>query len=364
MQKSFTVKVYSLAGAYIETINPEAIKNDISFSSRINGGQGELVLDLDLPLDDFGEGSTIDYMNFVRIYEADAVNSATPRLIYTGFISAYKPYFKGGNQGVRVVCLGLVSLLALACYKDGAAYSVTQSAVDPAAIAQAIVTHFQAAYPGTPEWITYTGGSIDTVGTNVSYVFQNLKWADALQKTLELAGGGRWWHIGADGVLYFKAKPGTATHTFTLGKDLHEGEVEKNSEKIVNQFRVIRSGGTALDYSDATSQSAYGIREPAPETDSNITDATTQNQRGDGEIADGKDPKVRGQYVINANYDLESIKPGDTCSVRNVKGGSTTFPDNMQITGVSYGPDFVTLDLEETTVGLPAQIAETIQKLA
>lgn len=121
----------------------------------------------------------------------------------------------------------------------------------------------------------------------------------------------------------------------------------KNSEKIINlfQLRWDASGGTASNYTDASSVAAYGTREEV-QTDTRITLAATADQRGNGEIADLKDIKIEAKLRINAKYNIESVHPGDTCTVVNLKKGSTLFGDNMLITSVAYDPDGITIELE------------------
>jgi len=364
MRKTFTVKIYALDGTYLKTLasgeRGVVMNNDLAWTCKINGGQGELVLDLNYPLDDFDEGVTVDHMNVVKVYEADEVNAPTGRLVYAGFVSQYAPYVRGSREGVKLTCLGLVSLLALSKYKNGSNYSVVKTTVDPSAIATAIIDHFNTIY--TAGWLGYAGGHATTVGTNISYTFVDMNWIDAMQECLDLSGGGRYWYIGADGDLFFTIKPTSATHHFTLGKNVDMVEIVKSTEKVVNQFQFRVTGSTG-DYSDATSQTAYGVRD-AVESDTNVSDATTRTQHGNKVIADSKDPKIRARVRVNANYDIESIKPGDTITVSNFKLGSSPFPTNLQITALAYSPDGVDLELEEVNATLAAQIKETIQKLA
>lgn len=344
MQKSYTVKIYSITGTYLKTLAPTQIMNEVTFTSRINGGQGECVIETSLPIDDFDEGVSIKQMNFVKVYEIDDTFNTDPVLIYTGYISRYAPFFEEGSEGVRLTLLGLGSLLTHAYFKNGSSFTVTKAATDPAQIIKDIVDHFNGVYSGS--WIGYGGGNITTVGTNVDVTFVDQKWFDAINKTADLGGGGRYWRVAEDGQVWYKAKPVAATHQFTIGKDVSTGEVVKNGEQIVNSYQLRWGAGpTAADFSDATSQSAYGKREKA-ETDSGITASGTATQKGNQVIADFKDPKVQARLRINTQYDIESIKPGDTCSVFNTKEGSTTFPTNMLITSVSYSPDGVDIELE------------------
>ncbi len=362
MQKKYAVKIYSINGTYIKTLNPKKEMVDIRFTSRINGGQGQCILEVALPFDNFDEGVSIAHTNIVKIYEIDEVNSPTPRLIYTGFISQYAPYFRAGSEGVRIVLLGLVSLLSFGYFKNGSNFTVTKSATDPAQIMKDVIDHFNSIYSGS--WIGY-GAETVTVGTNVTYEFKDQKWFDSLKKAFDLAGSGRWWAIREDGQLWFKTKPVSPTHRFTLGQDVETGEIVKNNEQIVNALQLRWNTGlsSSTDYSDATSITAYGRREKIV-SDERITLTGTADQRGNGEIGDNKNPKVQAKLRINTNYDIETIKPGDTCSVFNVKQGSTVFPSNMQITSVSYSPDGVDLELENTLATFGDNFEEAVNAIS
>src|SRR5438046_1393425 len=103
LQKTFLAKIYSQDGSsslgsfIFSQEGDNTLKNIPSFTSTINGGLGEMVLDLNLPFDDFGEGLTIDFMNFVELWVTDA-NHTRGRRVYKGFISKYAPYFEGGEE--------------------------------------------------------------------------------------------------------------------------------------------------------------------------------------------------------------------------------------------------------------------------
>lgn len=80
-QKAFNIKVYTSANAYLRTISPKDIMGGISFTSQINGGQGELRLRVDAGI----SSTLISYNNIIRVYESDTVTT-TPRLIYSGIV--------------------------------------------------------------------------------------------------------------------------------------------------------------------------------------------------------------------------------------------------------------------------------------
>lgn len=355
MRKKFTTKIYDLAGTYIKTFNPTLVMNEVSFSDKTSGGQGQCLLELNLPINDFEEGLTVDHMHVVKIYESDDVFNTTPVLIYTGFVSQYVPFFRAGTEGVRLVLLGLVSMLSFAPYKSGSSYAFTLSG-DPAVLIQGIIDHFNSVYTGA--WIGYGGGEVDTVGTSVSYAFDNQKWIDAIKEVAALASADWWWRIGADGQVYLQDRPATATHLLTVGKNVEEGEAPKNNEKVINKYRLTwGSPPTTTEFEDAASQTTYGLREPSLVTDSKITNITTANQKGNKVIADNKDAKVQARVRVNSNYNIESISPGDTVTIRNAGG---IFPDNMLVTAVQYTPDGLSLTLENQTPSLADTFVEAV----
>jgi hypothetical protein len=376
IRKTYLAKVYDQGGTFRKVFTCDAapggraglqstLKTVPTFSARINGGLGECVLELKARFDDFSEGTVIDFMCLVTV-DAVVVDTETraqkTTRIYKGFVSRYEPYVEGGDEGVRVTCLGLVSLLTLSCYGTSPDYAVTHTAEDPEAIAKAVIDNFNGAFGGS--LIGYTG-TTSAVGTAVTYPFTQQTWLQAVEKAHELAGAGWWWALRAYGDLHFLPKPGTATHTFTIGKDVKSLNAPKDSEKVKNEVIVVRAGGTKTTYADATSQATFGTgstptgRRTLIITDSAIPDATTAGQRGNKELNDQKDAKNATRIVIDSRYGpgIESIRIGQTCKVRNFAGAPTFLSDNMQIVGLAYQGDTVALDLEEHSASFGRELA-------
>lgn len=345
--KKFTIKFYDNNGTtYLKTLNRSEVKGVPSFTSQINGGYGQCNLDLNLPFDDYGEGSFIDFMNVVKIYIQDESNPLG-RLVYSGFISSYQPYLESSRQGVKVTLLGFVSLLSFGYYKNGSNYVVNHSSVDPAVIFKAIADHFSSVYPAGLIGYDSGGQTIFTVGTNVSYEFNEDKWLDALQNAFGTVGAGWFWHLDYRGQLILKTKPSEATHRFTIGKDIESIQSNKNAEKVINDIRVTYNANTYTQ-NDAVSVARFGTRTKLI-SDDRILNLATAQQRATQEINDNKVEKIKASVVINSNYDLESIKVGDTCKIQNMSKNQTTFNDNMLIVSVAYNFDKVTIELEEQT---------------
>ena len=363
LQKSWAVKVFGQDGVTAKKTIPSAnLRSNPSFPCKINGGFGECVLDLvtDLkhsPLvfkfDSFGEGTIIAHSFIVDVYESDPVNAPTGRRIYRGYVSKYEPYLEqGGMEGVRVTCLGLGSLPARSFYKSGAAYTVTHTGVDPQAVGEAAVDHFNTIFGGS--LITYTHGtSTQTVGTNVSYTFTDQKWSSVFETVRKLAGQNWWWKIDENGLYWLQAKPSSATHKFTLGKNIKAISAPKDAEKVVNDVQVRYASSGTYDKSDATSQSTYGTgATPSGKfseiiSDATISDATTAQQRGDGEVNTKKTALNTATITIEAqDYDIESIKVGQSCKILNYDLSCTFWSNNLLIVATSYDGDTCQVQVE------------------
>jgi hypothetical protein len=360
LQKEYLCKIYGSDGITLKATVSQANLaggKPPSFRSRINGGQGECVLDITggaYKFDAYGEGTIVRHSNVVELWVVDAAHMLGRR-VYKGYISRYQPYLKDtGEEGVQVTCLGLGSLLTRSYYKNGSSFTVTQTTQDPTVIAKAIADHFGTIYSGS--LITYDSSSIPaTVGTNVTYSFVDQKWLDAMNTTVKLAGTNWWWFIDQDGKLQFQAKPSSAKWTFAVGLEISGITATKDAEAVINDVEVRRSGGTATDYSDATSQSTYGTGSPQTGknseiiSDTNITDSGTADARGNAEIGSRKDAKTSAVITLNPLADLEGIRMGDAVQIANRNKSDTTYPSSMQIVSMNYTGDDLTIELEAVT---------------
>lgn len=359
MTKSYNVKFFDSEGIYQSNLSDNARVSEISYTSKINSGQSQLVLEVSV--DDFSlPPDYFDPFFFARVYQSDDGSNSLGRLIFSGTITNSAPFARSSDSGIRVTLIGLGHLLQNSLYKDGASFIVSHVSQVPKDIIEDIIDKFQAEYPPAiptakePEWIGYNavsgiraGGQIQAGGTQVTFDFDKMTWMEAINKTLELAGGGMYWHIDKGGDVIFKDTPATATHTFKHGDggNIEELSAPKNIETIINAVTVEYTSGSETA-SDATSISDYGKREKYFNEPDAQNSATAQ-QIADQKITDNKDPKLRARLVINSNYDIESIEPGDTCNVLNLHKDSAIFGNNMQIISMSYKENKVVLELEE-----------------
>lgn len=357
-QKQYNVQIFDLDGTtLLYSVPPNILKDRApSFTSRINAGLGECILDLNLPFDNFGYGTRIKNDAIVEIWSVDD-SFPLGRRIYKGYISKIAPKISGSWVGVSITCLGLGSLLTHSLYRNGASDTVTHTAVDPQAIAEAIITHFNTIEGGA--LISYTHDtSTELVGTNVTKVFTDKTWFDAMTDCLKLASSGFWWSVDRDGLLSFKSKPSSATHQFVIQKHIETLDAPRDSEGVYNDIEVRWSGGTTL-FTDASSQAEYGHGSGTPTgkrtkilSDSSVTSSGGADQVGNKFLAENKDAQVKVTCTVNQNYDIDSIKVGDTCTILNYDIDFAFIPSNMQIVGMSYNGDTVDLDLESPQANL------------
>lgn len=367
-QKQYTIKIFNQDGStFLSNIAPDEIAATPTFNSRINGGFSEMKINLRgdrFKFDSFSEGTNVDFLNIVTLTVIDEDNPRG-RTIYKGWISQYEPYIDPqGNEGVLVTVMHLTSLLSASYYKNGSNFTVSHSADDAETIGRAIVDHFNTIFSGS--LLSYSGDTTDPVGVNLTYDFVDQKWFDALVQVGKMAGESWWWKIDETGQYWLKDKPASSTHTFTVGKDIQMIRAVKTAERIINDVQVRYDGGN-YDASDATSQQTYGTGSGTPTgkwsnivSDTNLKDLTTATERGDKEVADDKDAKIMASITLNNNYDLESIKAGETCKIRNFAKDNSFFNDNMLIASVNYNGDTVTVQLSDEPVNFALELDEFV----
>lgn len=346
--KKYNVKFYSDPSTLIETVSPNLIVDEVSFTSQKNGGLGEWVFKINVPFDDFATHvSFINFMNFVKVYEIDPSNK-TGRVIFTGYLTKYIPTLTKDQDLVEVTCLGLASLMSESLWGTQPTFLNSYSSTAPETIAQAIIDDVNTIF-GT--WISYeTSGPNQTIfatSKTISYDFEELTHLEAMEKLLELTGEDWYWHIDGQGNFHFREKSSTADHEFQVGTDIQRLAIDTNIEALKNDITLEYNGGT-VNKSDSTSITAYKRRKVKFD-DQKITTGTggLGEDFVDQKIAELKNPKYETVLEINSQYDIESIRAGQTCKVKGVKIGSTILDDNMQIVGFRYTPDVITLDLDE-----------------
>lgn len=347
--KSFLVKLYSPAGSFLRTLPPDIIRTSPSFAARRNGGYGECVLDLNLPFDDFS-----GYLSGMEIAKIEVASDFHPTgtTVYTGFVSKVQPYLTGSSEGVKVTLLGLVSLLSFDYYKNGSSFTVAHSAQDPAVILKAIIDHFGSVQGSGLIGYDSGGTTIETVGSNASITFTDSKWFDAIKTAAQAAGAGWYFLVDRLGQIHLHSDPTTATHAFTIGKDIESIDAPLDFETIQNAVQVRYNGGS-VDVTDSASIAAY-FRRGSILSDTKLQNSATATNAG--EAVQVLEPTKAITLTVNSNYDIESVYPGQSCKIRNIKPDLAFLGDCMLIEEVRYELDRVRLTLNMIKDDIAAEI--------
>jgi len=381
--KKYLFKAYDATGGFLSTI-PDVL-DEPRFTSYINSGQGEMTFFLPRSIFSFEEASVIAQNNEIRVECSDADESG--QVIYSGYISKYAPTLSGGREFISVTCLGFVSELERFMAEDASGNTtLTYNSQDPTDILEDVVDKYSTAGGRVDYNLTST---TDTSST-VSYEFNTYTVKECLDKIVELAPNGYYYYIDEDKVVNFKDKSATADHTFILSKDIISIIPEKSIENMVN--RIYFTGGdvsgTTLykKYERASSISTYGLF-AQKYVDSRVTNESTADLIADAILDRGDTPETRTTVVIRDNngedgrgYDIESIKPGDTCQILGYSGKATNLWDVavwdsdkwnydlsqvsstvQQIMKVSYEPDKVTLEISSRLPNISRRV-EDIQR--
>jgi hypothetical protein len=383
LRKHYFYKVYS-SGTYVDTWVQDVI-SEPDFRVNINGGAGELTIRLAREFDNFGEDVDVKLNNKVECYCVDRDNP-NGLLIYTGYISGYKPVLRGVEEYIEVTLFNFVSELQRTILRDSSGNTtLTYNSYDPANILKDVIDKLRTLGVS----INYSATSIALTNTTVSYTFNTNTGKEAIDKIIELCPIGWYWRVDPDNTIYLQPKNILSDHTFTIGKEIENLETYRRIEDLVNTVFFTGSGDPALflKYQNTSSQNTYGKYERKI-VDQRVSVSATASILSNRLIDSQKDPEIRSRFTIVDNngpsstlgYNIESIKVGQTLKVANLRVGSktetlwdvgfwdtdvwdqtlsTTAADVIQILSLSYRPDSIVI---EASSRLP-QIAKRIEDI-
>lgn len=206
-----------------------------------------------------------------------------------------------------------------------------------------------------------TETSIDYTGTDISYTSNAKSSLETIERVREMAGSNWYWYVDADNIFYFRQYPTTPTHLFVFGKDISNVEITRSADDIKNEFifwNQLQPDDTnylSTRYYNTDSINSYWHRFENL-TDGRILDDASADELAGAFIGAYKDPNVSMKFEVKDNnmgdgYDIESIEPGHTCKILNIKDSSVV-SSNMVITSVYYTPEKAIVyvsDLREIT---------------
>ena len=364
---------------YIKTYNSDDTVNVIkdieytSFSKAVNSGLQELKFNVARKIDEFNDSNEFDLNKKVElvVFDKDTTNDGVT--IYSGYITEQNPIIEGSKEFVNIVCLGYYSKLSADILKSGSQTTLYTKATDGLTITsgdistatvsdviRAIIAYYQSNNLDSEiKLLTIQNGGSESVEetTNLMQViFAGKTYQEAIEDCKNYAPPNWYWYIGADNVFRLKEQDGSATHIFTLGRDVASIIVAKNIQSIYNVILVwgydIDAGGTIAykEYKDDLSIAQYG-RRVYQTTLYNVKDEDTMDNLGNSILQENKDPTIKITLeIIDGNendkgYDIDSIDPGETCKIANLKEGDL-FNDNMFIKAVNWSGDKATVSID------------------
>lgn len=362
MSKRFIIKIYEpISDTFIKIWENAQFKG---FTKQLNGGLSPCEIELGEVFD--YEGTDLRLNRDVRILVSDGDTQGAdedPKLIYRGYISKYTPWTKGGKEGIKVDLLGYYTKLSQDVWKSDTAttFDYDGSATDVGVIFKAVMDRYIA--ETSNQKIFYSGNTIKETGTTTEYKFEMLTYREAFDTLKSLAPANWFWYVDENGIIHFRTKPTSATHTFIFGKHFEQVRVERSMEKIRNAvlffaYQWDGSNDHYKLYTDDISISKYGRRLQKVK-DSRIKATTDADKIAEKFIAEHKDPDIKVVVNILDNnesdkgYDIESINPGDTCDFKGFDESlADIFKENMLITKVEYSLDKAIITIEPMKAGI------------
>ena len=296
----------------------------------------------------------------VRVSDIGAPNG---RRKFIGYISRYKLNY-GESESVRVTLFSYGAELDNYILNDAGATTVSYTSDSPSNIFKDVLDKFTA----DGGVVDYDANSVQNADTVVSYTFRTNTVKEAIDKSLELAPTDWYWYLDmGTNIMHFKEKSVTPQHTFVLGKHFKRLDLEKTLEDLVNHVYFMGgdsgSGSNLLkEYSDNTSIASYG-EGLNRYSDNRVTDTDSAEIIAQSLIDRNKDPVYRTQItILDTVYDIENINPGEIVGFTNFNN----FIDGLrlQIVGISYEPNSVTLQLGSLLPSVPKRVQDIKRNLA
>lgn len=355
----FFAKVYSFDGSTFRRVLDASLFISLPTITReVGKPASDLSIDLALPWDDYGYGDAdgINEGDLVKLYVVNTDNP-TGLLIYQGHIQEIETFFNASSNHVSLHLYPIDALLGLSLWKD-VTYTVSYVAADADTIFSDAIDDLNTAYG-----VTFFTKNLGNPSLSLDVQFVRSTFGEALETTAGFLPSTWYWRINANGqVDLAQWNDVTADHSFTVGKDVDDIHAISSLVDVVNK-EVVSWGSPATDseYSDATSITDYGLRMGLVE-DADILSSGASDARGNGDIARSKNPFKKTEIIVNANYAIETIKAGDTCTIRNIRDVSTQFLTGVfRIVRVEYNGESAKLHLSDVVWNFGNEFSKAIK---
>jgi hypothetical protein len=358
-QKIQQVQIFDPYGKFL-SIWPDA-PHISGLKDTVNCAQGQIRMVLPRTIDNFdalghpGTASSLALMNGVKIYIFGPGLPKTGLLKFNGFIDTIEPSVTDSQQQSVTVTLTPWSSV-FGDHGYGGSHQFNN--IDPIALFQYwfnttdSVTGAKYTYP-----MTWAAGNPTNSGKTVNYLIQQQDLKSIADAVLTMLGSGWFWRPNPDNTVTLNQVAATAQHTFQLGRHFAsmsyslDNTQRKNAVYFTGASQSVKGisvGATALPADQG------GIGERLLQTqDSRITDNTSAKVISDALLSINDVTQVRAKFRVvdyrgnvgsgGLGYDIENLKVGDTCIIRNSRGqvtaqsqGNTIFNQILPIASIDY----------------------------
>ena len=321
--KTYQIKTYNIDWSFKDTINPNDVLNEISFSSNINWWVWQLTIKTTYKI----TNTNYIWWEYVKVWLYDE-NHKEWMQIYYWYISQIIRSVESSREYTTFVCLWINSLLNNILFTNGE-YTKT-----PSEMINDVLTEFQWSYNCITAW------NIDSSDSNSQNY--NLQYESCFD-VIKMVCDGTWYKFLIDWEWKLQYFGEWDSHFLHLHYDIEEMTMTDTIESVVNEYVLARNWWTVAIYRDTTSQNNYG-KKMKYESNSELNSANTQNRYWNQYIEDNKNPKETMSITVNTNYPFEDIKPWDKITVLNAW---IEIVDKV-VNKVSYKPDRCVLTIDKT----------------
>lgn len=339
IQKEYMIKLYDQHLNFVKVCPVSIVTNDISFSESINTGQGELTLNLNLPIDT----NYFENVKYIKVFVNDS-QGLEDHLIYSGYLSKYVRIYSNNRENIQAHFLSLFSLFNEIYYKQGGETTFRKK-WDPAEILKDIVNQVKEAYPNL---FSYTAESIVNYGQSVELEIKDKKCGDLVAEIV--SGTNYRFFVWSDGIIQYKPKPSEISHYFTYERDVKALTIPIDFEQVVNAVRVQYwyigwPHSWITQFAENTESIQKFWRKEITIVNQSLHWEVSANLYRDQYLLQNSKGKQNISLTVNSMYQLEKIHPGDLIKIRNL-GVEVS---GLQVSSVSYSYEQAVLKLEYTT---------------
>ncbi|MDO4873750.1 MAG: hypothetical protein Q4A35_00945 [Candidatus Gracilibacteria bacterium] len=328
--KNYEYKLYDRNGQFKAVITA-FVTSAPMFTSQINGGQGEMTIDLNANSLE-GSGEIFVRSDIVKVFVFSS-RYKSGKLLYSGFIRNISRSYQNKNLAISLSVVGLASLLA------NKKIGVVELVGTTREVLNKIVNRYRDEYSDK----NISLGEIAKNSAKINLkTDKNATYMSVIQKIAEIAGG--FFIIDVHGKLNFY----TQLQTIFLGIDaeISNFSMTERLEDIRNVIELEWEGGTVVKQNTESISKFGKIIEKKYER--GIKDEITAQTYAENFLKKRAHPfPVISMTVRDTeNVDIENIKPGICVKIQNLAMALNS--NNSRIAKISYNSHSIQVELSSS----------------